>query len=124
MQDARRAIGQDVRCPVPASVREHSCPFTAVVGLDVSDPSVRPQGGSSSSCHVAELGRNTSHATDGHPPLAVAVTDDVVQEAPVLPPTRIGQRSERSDNGVGRDYATYGVVGQGILQQLADWPLD
>ena len=61
-----------------------------------------------------------AHAADGHPPLAGAVADQVVEEAPVLDQRRVVQRREGADQGIGGDHATDGVVLEALLDRLPE----
>ena len=63
-----------------------------------------------------------AHAADGHPPLAGAVADQVVEEAAVLDQRRVVHRREGADQGVGGDHAADGVVEEALLDRLAERP--
>ena len=65
-----------------------------------------------------------AHAADGHLPLAGAVADQVVEEAAVLDQRGVVQVGEGADQRVGRDHAAHEVVGEPLLDHLAERPLD
>ena len=60
-----------------------------------------------------------AHAAQGHQLLAGAVADQSVEEAAVLLQRRVEQRAERPDQRVGRHDAAHGVVGEPLLDHLA-----
>ncbi len=60
-----------------------------------------------------------AHAADGHPPLAGAVADQVVEEAAVLDQRRVVQVGEGADQRVGRDHAAHQVVGEALARSTS-----
>ena len=60
-----------------------------------------------------------AHAAQGHQLLAGAVADQPVEEAAVLLQRRVVQRPEHPDQRVGRHDAAHGVVGEPLLDHLA-----
>ena len=70
-----------------------------------------------------ERAGDRAHPADGHPPLAGAVADQVVEEAAVLDQRRVVHPRERADQRVGGDHAAHGLVAEALLQRLAERPL-
>jgi hypothetical protein len=75
-------------------------------------------------CHSNQFCGHRTHATDRHPPLSAAVADHVIQKTAVLPQGRIVCRCEGADQCICEHQATYGVVAECRLDELAQRLLD
>ena len=115
---ARRwtARGRPRRCACASP----SCQVTSAavgVGSDRADAGAGEDLGAARGGRAQQRGGDRAHAADGHPPLAGAVADQVVEEAAVLHQRRVVQVGEGADQGVGRDHAAHEVVGEALLDR-------
>ncbi len=88
------------------------------VGADGADPGAGDDLGPRRGGAAGQRVGDRAHAAHGHPPLAGAVADQVVEEAAVLDQRRVVQRREGADEGVGRHHAADRVVGEARLDRL------
>ena len=100
-----------------------SCQVTVAlgaVGLDAAHASAGDDRGAGVARGDGEGVGDPAHAADGHPPLAVAVADQVVEEAPVLHQAGVVEVGEGADQRVGGDDPAHGVVVEALLDHLPD----
>jgi hypothetical protein len=88
--------------------------------VDAADAGARDDFGTSLGGTTQHRRGDRSHAADGHPPLAGAVADQVVEEAAVLDQRGVAQVRERADQRIGRHHAPDEVVGEPLLDHLAE----
>ncbi len=122
--DGRSATEQHVRCVEAGPVGQDDLGAAVGERFDRGDDGARTEVGAGGARDPDELVGDAAHPAHGDPPLARAVADQVVEEAPVLHEGRVGRRRERPDDPVGQHDPTDRVVGERVLEDLADRPLD
>ncbi len=122
--------GRDVRQHVARRDGVNSLPVvpgdlgTVVAGPDLGDSGGGDDLGAGFGGRLRQRPGDRPHATDRHPPLAVTVADQVVEEAAVLDQGGVVQRGEGADEGVGGDHAAHRVVGEASFDRLTERPRD